>query len=306
MIELLKKIGFFLLDLIIFVVIAALVTASMFYIFQNVLPYDMGELSEEEALMDPLALLTQYFPLLIGVLVSGIIVHKYIFKRPLETFGISMKRFIPHYSWGLFLGALLIFIGFLVIRLLGYLDILEYNLDYSIIALFFIFFIVQSLFEEIAFRSYMMPAITDRFGLWVSLILSSILFAAIHLSNSNVNPLGIANIGLAGVLLGVLFIKYDSVWVASGLHCSWNYIQSTILGFEVSGEKTFNMIVTQENGPDIITGGKFGFEGSIISILLLSGLLGYYLLMDQEVKDKFKPKVIEEDFAGIDDHLLDL
>jgi membrane protease YdiL (CAAX protease family) len=286
MIEFLKKLGWVLLDVIAFLVIAGLLAFLLVFLFQQVFPIDYGEMSEEEALQNPIALLVQYTPLLISSLISGVITHKYIFKRPLETFGIGMKDVFKDYALGWIAGFVLIVMGFLVLRVTGLLEIVDYNFDYYIIGLFLLFFVVQSMFEEIMFRSYLMPAIDSKFGIWAALIVSSILFSAIHLSNSNVSFAGVSNIFLAGLLLGLLFIKYDNVWVASGFHCSWNYIQSTILGFEVSGEKTFNMIETEEVGPDLITGGAFGFEGSIVAVFFLLAMILYYIFRDKDVRLK--------------------
>lgn len=120
----------------------------------------------------------------------------------------------------------------------------------------------------------------------MALVISSIVFALVHTTNSNVSVVGIVNIFLAGLLLGLLFIKYGSVWVASGLHFSWNYVQSTILGFNVSGEKTYNMIEIEEVGNDLITGGAFGFEGSLLSVIFLLGLILCYLKKDDGVRKR--------------------
>lgn len=236
--------------------------------------------------MDPKLLLMQYVPLLIATTTSLVLTHLLIFKRTKEAMGLGLRRFFKDYAWGWILGFVMVFVGFLILRLTGLLDIIGYDFDYLLIGGFFVFFLVQSLFEEIAFRSYLMPAISDRFGIWAALIISSLVFALVHIANSNVSPMGMLNIFSAGILLGILFIRYGNVWAASGLHFSWNYIQSTILGFEVSGEQTFNMMDTEEVGPDLITGGAFGFEGSIIAFLFLLLLIFYYFIKDSTLRSK--------------------
>ncbi len=286
MMEFLKRVGWTVLDVAAFLLIAGVI-AGLLMMFISFIP-GLGVSGESEILENPIELLASFIPLLIGSLISGYIVHVLIFKRDLRLFGIGNSKMFKDYGWGFLLGGILVFVGFLILRLLGYLDVVGYNFEYNTIALFLLFFVVQSLFEEIAFRSYLMPALEARFGLWASLLVSSILFALIHLSNSNVAVLGIVNIFLAGLLLGVLFIKYQNVWVAAGLHCSWNYIQSTILGFEVSGESVFNMIETEEAGPDFLTGGAFGFEGSLISVLFLGGLIIYYIKNDPYVMSRLE------------------
>ena len=295
MVEFLKRVGWTILDLFAFILIAGIITVALTYLTSLIPGVDMME--ETESFNNPIALLASFTPLLVGSIVAGYIVHTIIFKRDIRLFGTGRSSLIQDYGLGFAYGGALVFIGFLILRFLGYLDILGYNFEYGTIALFLLFFIVQSLFEEITFRSYLMPALETRFGIWPSLLVSSILFALVHLSNSNVAVLGIINIFLAGLLLGVLFIRYKNVWMAAGLHCSWNYIQSTVLGFEVSGESMFNMIETQETGPDLLTGGAFGFEGSLISVLFLGGLLLYYLRNDSYVRSRLDgmPQIEQEE-----------
>ncbi|HSZ85672.1 MAG TPA: hypothetical protein VK787_06555, partial [Puia sp.] len=52
-------------------------------------------------------------------------------------------------------------------------------------------------------------------------------------------------------------------------HLSWNFFQGPILGYKMSGVN-FPVLLEQEiKGDAAITGGDFGFEASMINILLL-------------------------------------
>ncbi len=279
-----KKLGWIIVDISLFLIIFGFLAFGITSLLA-IIPA-VASIGDDESFQNPILLIITFFPLLISAAIAGYIVHYFVFKRDLALFGLQKQGMVKDYCTGFLFGGLLILAGFFILRLLGYLDILNYNFAYGTIVLFLVFFIVQSLFEEIAFRSYLMPVIESRFGLWPALLISSILFALIHLDNNNIAVLGIINIFLAGMLLGLLFIKYKNVWAAAGLHCSWNYVQSTILGFEVSGESVFNMIETQENGPDLITGGAFGFEGSLISVLFLLGMILYYVQKNSYVMSR--------------------
>ena len=71
-------------------------------------------------------------------------------------------------------------------------------------------------------------------------------------------------------------------------HGTWNYLQGNLLGFQVSGTGADVSIFsfTMGSGPDWLTGGEFGAEGSIITtlVLLLSLVIVYCL---RERKEKF-------------------
>ena len=71
----------------------------------------------------------------------------------------------------------------------------------------------------------------------------------------------------AGLLLGAAYKFSGNLWFPIGIHWIWNYVQGHILGFAVSGipvsSKLFSPIVS---GPDIVTGGSFGAEASVIAV----------------------------------------
>lgn len=53
-------------------------------------------------------------------------------------------------------------------------------------------------------------------------------------------------------------------------HCLWNWIQGSICGFNVSGGEFFQSLITlQFPSHNLINGGSFGFEGSIICTIVL-------------------------------------
>ncbi len=88
------------------------------------------------------------------------------------------------------------------------------------------------------------------------------------------------NLFLAGLILGAAYIYARNLWFSISLHLFWNFIQGPILGFNVSGMNMDTLIVFNSKGSDLITGGDFGFEGSIICTILelisLIGILYYF------------------------------
>ena len=104
---------------------------------------------------------------------------------------------------------------------------------------------------------------------YLALLISAVLFALIHGLNPNLSFLSMLNLIIAGLALGISYIYTKNLWFPIFLHVSWNYFQGPIFGFEVSGMDAASIIKQNVTGNDIITGGDFGFEGSI----LLTGLL---------------------------------
>jgi membrane protease YdiL (CAAX protease family) len=104
---------------------------------------------------------------------------------------------------------------------------------------------------------------------WIALLISSCLFALAHSLNTNANILSVSGFFLAGILLGLNYVYTKNLWYAILFHISWNFFQGPILGFKIYGQNLGSLLQIETKGDAMITGGDFGFEGSMISILLL-------------------------------------
>ena len=94
-------------------------------------------------------------------------------------------------------------------------------------------------------------------------VLSSLLFGLAHVGNDHFTWFGFASITLSGYLMAVLSLKSGSISPAVGLHWSWNFVQGPILGFAVSGDSEKGVFEVRGLANDVLTGGKFGAEGSV-------------------------------------------
>lgn len=127
--------------------------------------------------------------------------------------------------------------------------------------------------EELLFRGYVFQKL-HRWNRGVALTLVALVFAALHLGNNSVSWLGIGNIFLGGLLLGVAWERYQRLWFPIGLHLAWNLASGPILGHEVSGyDSMATVFVERGHGPAWLTGGDFGIEGSVwMTVVELLGI----------------------------------
>ncbi|HEX2095492.1 MAG TPA: type II CAAX endopeptidase family protein, partial [Longimicrobiaceae bacterium] len=133
------------------------------------------------------------------------------------------------------------------------------------------FFALAAALEEVLFRGYPFQVLVRAVGAWPAMLLSALLFAAVHAGNPNVRPLGLANICLAGVLLSVAYLRTRSLWFATAIHLGWNWTMSTLLDLPVSGLDWDTPLYTGvETGPDWWTGGAFGPEAGVTGALVLA------------------------------------
>ena len=218
------------------------------------------------------------------ILLLFIVWVKVIEKNSLSSLGFVKRNWLKYLGWGILLSLLQMGMIALVYQVggIGTFELNELSLEPILFILgLFPFWLLQGGTEEVATRGWLLTRIAARTNLPLAIAISSSLFGILHLGNSGVTFLSVLNIILDGVLAGLLFIYTDSIWLVVAQHGTWNYVQGNLLGFQVSGTGADASIFsfTMGSGPDWLTGGAFGAEGSIITtlVLLLSVLIVYLL-----------------------------
>lgn len=216
---------------------------------------------------------------------------KVIEKNALSSLGFVKRNWLKYLAWGILLSLLQMGVIALVYQVsgIGSFVLNELSLEPLLFILgLFPFWLLQGGTEEVATRGWLLTRIATRTNLPLAIAISSSLFGILHMGNAGVTFLSILNIILDGVLAGLLFIYTDSIWLVVAQHGTWNYVQGNLLGFQVSGTSADASIFsfTMGDGPDWLTGGAFGAEGSIITtlVLLVSLVIVYRL---GERKEKF-------------------
>ena len=72
-------------------------------------------------------------------------------------------------------------------------------------------------------------------------------------------------------MLGITYLFTKNLWFAFANHFSWNFFQA-LFGFHVSGLNIYSPIKLKI-ASSIWTGGEFGIEGSVLSILLQMSII---------------------------------
>jgi len=133
-------------------------------------------------------------------------------------------------------------------------------------------FCIPAAAEEALMRGYLLQAFAEAWGGWRALIVTSVVFGALHLTNPNTTWLGLANIVMAGVFLGVVYLKTASLWWATGVHLGWNWFHGFVADLPVSGLDLVDapFVEARVRGPEWLSGGSFGPEGSVVAMLVLA------------------------------------
>jgi membrane protease YdiL (CAAX protease family) len=129
--------------------------------------------------------------------------------------------------------------------------------------------LVAAFIEELVFRGVLFRIIEESLGSWLALGLSALLFGLLHAFNHGATWVSTLAIALeAGVLLAAVYMFSRRLWTCIGLHCAWNFAEGGVFGASVSGSKAGGLLAARFRGPDILTGGKFGPEASVVAVLI--------------------------------------
>ena len=199
---------------------------------------------------------------------------KVIEKNALSSLGFVKRNWLKYLAWGILMSLVQMGVIALVYQLsgIGSFELNELSLEPILFILgLFPFWLLQGGTEEVATRGWLLTRIAARANLPLAIAISSSLFGILHMGNAGVTFLSVLNIVLDGVLAGLLLVYTDSIWLVVAQHGTWNYVQGNLLGFQVSGTGADASIFsfTMGSGPDWLTGGAFGAEGSIITTLVL-------------------------------------
>ena len=183
--------------------------------------------------------------------------------------------------YGALLATILYAVGFGVSLGLGAIEVTETAFNPFSLLTSLLFFLLVAVTEEWALRGFVLERMlqggVNKF--W-ALFLSATLFSLIHIGNPNFNFLSFINILLAGILLGFSYIYTRNLCFPISLHWFWNWIQGPVLGYEVSGNKFCDGLLTLHlPEANLINGGAFGFEGSVLCTVLLVVGTGVILKM---------------------------
>lgn len=124
--------------------------------------------------------------------------------------------------------------------------------------------------EELMFRGVLFRIIEQRLGTWIAMTLTGVLFGAFHLANPHASLWGAIAIAIeAGGMLTAAYVATRRLWLPIGLHLGWNVAGSALFSTEVSGNDTSQgLLDASTSGNVLVTGGAFGPEGSVFSVLL--------------------------------------
>jgi len=207
---------------------------------------------------------------LLSLLVAGWVMKRWVDRLTPDFKWSSRSNPWTDFTWGLVggLGWLAASVG--MIGLLGGLHFaLGGNFTMSVLGLAVISLLLNATVQEVLGRGYIFELMRRRAGPGWAVLISAASFTLIHAAAFRGNLWPMLNVFLAGVLFSLIRLRTGGLATAIGVHYAWNLLVGPILGLAVSGrDLSDGWRLLQLQGPDWLTGGAFGIEGSMVVTLL--------------------------------------
>ena len=229
-----------------------------------------------------------FFSILVAAIAGTtavIIARRYLDKKTMLSFGLKLDSFaIKDWLFGFLLSFLMAGSVFLLLLWFGLLEFESVNLDiitlkflWNFLLMFVTFCILVAWWEELVFRGYLLQNMISGMGKTWAVLISCVLYGVVHATNPNAGIISSSIIVLFGFMRLYGYLRTSQLWLSMGMHAGWNFFQGPVFGFAASGYETETILVHKLNGPDWLTGGKFGPEGSVFTVIIvLIAILSMY------------------------------
>jgi uncharacterized protein len=211
-----------------------------------------------------------------AVLLTYVLFVRVIERRPVSELALGR---IGELGIGAAVGAMLFAAIIAVMALLGFYSVTGYN-GWGAAANLLWIGLIPGVVEEVLLRGVFHRLLERSLGTWIALVLTSLLFGFLHGANPNATVFSSLAIALeAGTMLGIAYTLTKRLWLPIGLHAAWNWVQGGVFDIAVSGNDVTGLVDAQVSGPELLTGGAFGAEASVIAIVACLIVFGVMTLM---------------------------
>lgn len=218
----------------------------------------------------PMAQLYAEFTGVIAILFAAFLLVTYVDKRPFVSLGFELRLMFRDVLLGITVGICWLALSIGVLFIFGWVSPQSStSISFSVLILAGIAVLLNAITQEMLARGYIFQTIQTHFGAIPAIVLSSILFAALHVGAIQGSWLAALNVFGAGILFGTAYAVSKSLWLPIAIHFAWNFMLGPVLGLSISGQNPFlvNWQLCRLEGPALYTGGGFGLEGGIIVTL---------------------------------------
>lgn len=253
------------------IIVGIVVCFSLFVGIQNFVskPF-IYSIIQDKSIADPIINCVSF----IVLLVSYFYLFRLYDKRKITE--ISIKYLPKEMFGGFVLGFFTISLSIFLLYLLGYYQVISITTTHYSIKLFTVL-IVAALIEDLFHRGLIVRVLENWLGTNITIIIG-MLIETQHIFNPNANLFSLFTDLVWGFTMTMFFVYTKRIWLPFFFHLGWNFAQpfygSNLTGLDDMG----SIIQSKFNGPELLTGGAVGIEGSIFTptFSLIIGITLYY------------------------------
>ncbi|MBQ9172703.1 MAG: CPBP family intramembrane metalloprotease [Bacteroidales bacterium] len=230
------------------------------------------------------ALINPVYPRCIALVVASIVILLvYLLcvskAERREVQELRAEKFFPSIGAGLGLGVVYFCAVIGIMAALGSYKVTSAQFDFKEVLSQICLFFMVAVGEEVLFRGVIHRMISMRWNGIVALIISGLIFGFAHMTEPNATVWSSFAIAVeAGLMIGAAYEFSGNLWMPIGIHWAWNFMEGPFFGTGVSGKEVgFSILSSEVSGSDLVTGGSFGPEASVIAFVL--GLVIALILM---------------------------
>jgi CAAX protease family protein len=199
-------------------------------------------------------------------------------RRPMGVYGLPVKnsnlisRFVLGYVfWGFLpLSVLLLIMRGLHVFYFGDVALHHGQIFYWAIW-WWLAFLFVALMEEYFLRGYLLYTLADGIGFWPAAVFMAAGFGLLHASNPGESRIGVIMTVFFAMFASIVLLRTGNLWLAVGAHAGWDWGESYFYGVNDSGfQAPGHLLNPHIQGPDWLSGGTVGPEGSILALLVLT------------------------------------
>jgi uncharacterized protein len=255
------------------IIIGIVVPFSLFVVMQNfVLKPFFYSIIQDKNIANPIIHCGSFIVLLAA--------YYYLFrlydKRKITE--LSIKYLLKEMFGGFFFGFFAISLSIFILYLLGYYQAISITTAHYPIK-FFTLLMFAALVEDLFHRGLIVRVCENWLGTNLTLVIAMLVELQQHIYNPNSNLFSLFYYLIWGFSLAMMFIYTKRIWLPYFFHIGWNFAQP-FYGSNLTGLNDMGSIIQSKfTGPELLTGGAVGIEGSIFTalFLLFIGITLYYL-----------------------------
>jgi membrane protease YdiL (CAAX protease family) len=199
-----------------------------------------------------------------------------VFKFKANEIGFSKYRIGSRLLIGFVLAVICQLSVFIISLALGVTQIQGVRLNIFALLIVLLISFSAGIKEEALYRGFLVAGLKPTKNLLLIVLVPTLIFTLIHIVNMLsiglnliLSILALSTTFLAGIFLVLIVIRTGSLAMAIAWHVGWDFL-TPIFGGNLSGISTgFPLINVTHSGPNILTGGTYGIEASIIWLIIL-------------------------------------